>query len=137
MKDDANDHIRASRLENALRALQTAITEVQEALAEARAESGSLSTDNYQLNRGSTPKSVSLSPWKSNLSKKRILFGLSVVCLLICAGGATAHYLLWSWGNRAHPIGWLLSIVFLLLAFAPPPREGASWLKSLIRPTTA
>src|SRR5438034_8913480 len=81
---------------------------------------------------------MGLSQWKSRLSiAKILLFSLSVVSLLIGAGGATAHYLGWSWGNRAHPIGWLLSMLFLLLAFAPSPRESARWLKSLIRPSTA
>jgi hypothetical protein len=39
---------------------------------------------------------------------------LSVVILLIGADGATAHYLRWSWGDRTHPIGWLLGMLFLL-----------------------
>jgi hypothetical protein len=65
---------------------------------------------------------MGLSQWKSRLSIARILlFSLSVVSLVIGAGGATAHYLRWSWGNRAHPIGWLLSLFFLLLAFLPSP----------------
>src|SRR5882724_9509888 len=81
---------------------------------------------------------MGLSQWKSRLSiAKILLFSLSVVSLLIGAGGATSHYLGWSWGNRAHPSGWLLSMLFLLLAFAPSPRESARWLKSLIRPRTA
>jgi DNA-binding beta-propeller fold protein YncE len=78
------------------------------------------------------------SQWKSKLSIPRILlFSLSVVSLLIGAGGATAHYLRWSWGNRAHPIGWLLGMLFLLLALLPQPRELAASLKSLIKPKTA
>ncbi len=81
---------------------------------------------------------MGLSQWKSRLSiAKILLFSLSVVSLLIGAAGATSHYLRWSWGNRAHPIGWLLSMLFLLVAFAPSPRESARWLKSLIRPRTA
>ena len=75
------------------------------------------------------------SQWKSKLSiPKILLFSLSVVSLLIGAGGATAHYLRWSWGNRAHPVGWLLGMLFLLLALLPQPRELAASLKSLIRP---
>jgi DNA-binding beta-propeller fold protein YncE len=78
------------------------------------------------------------SQWKSKLSiPKILLFSLSVVSLLIGAGGATAHYLRWSWGNRAHPVGWLLGMLFLLLALLPQPRELAASLKSLIRPKTA
>ena len=56
---------------------------------------------------------------------------------MIGAGGATAHYLRWSWGNQAQPIGWLLGILFLLLAFCPPPHQIAANLKSLIKPKTA
>jgi hypothetical protein len=55
----------------------------------------------------------------------------------LAAGGATAHYLSWSSGNRAHSIGWLLGMLFLLLALLPQPRELAASLKSLIRPKTA
>src|SRR5437870_860996 len=78
------------------------------------------------------------SQWKSKLSIPRILlFSLSVVSLLIGAGGATAHYLRWSWGNRAHPIGWLLSMLFLLFAFLPAPHDLATSLRSLIKPKTA
>ena len=78
------------------------------------------------------------SQWKSKFFIPRILlFSLSVVSLLIGAGGATAHYLRWSWGNRAHPIGWLLGMLFLLLALLPQPRELAASLKCLIKPKTA
>jgi hypothetical protein len=84
------------------------------------------------IDAGSTVKPIGLSRWKSSLSLAKILlFSLSVASLLIGAGGATAHYLGWSWGNRAHPIGWLLSMLFLLLAFAPPPREGSFGFSSL------
>src|SRR5437867_13369113 len=75
---------------------------------------------------------------KTGLSTPRILLlSLSFVCLAICAGGATAHYLKWAWGNRAQPVGWLLSMLFLLLAFSPPPRRIAAGLKSLINLRTA
>jgi len=167
------------------------------------------------------------SQWKSKLPILRILlFSLSVVSLLIGAGGATAHYLRWpkptpppppaplpisgEWtpcasemqqcnfsgtkqvrfgangiynygtftggvlcansifgdpingmvkhcdyadiigptptptpkliqtlGNRAHLIGWLLGMLFLLLALLPQPRELAASLKSLIGLKTA
>ncbi|HXM27006.1 MAG TPA: hypothetical protein VN957_13380 [Chthoniobacterales bacterium] len=40
-------------------------------------------------------------------------------------------------GNRAHPIGWLLGMLFLLLALLPQPRELAASLKSLIGLKTA
>src|SRR5438093_9637785 len=81
---------------------------------------------------------MDLSQWKSRFSTPRILLlGLSFLSLLICAGGATAHYLKWAWGNRAQPIGWLLGMLFLLFAFSPPPRQIAANLKSLIKPKTA
>src|SRR6266581_1876879 len=82
---------------------------------------------------------MDLSQWKSRFSTPRILLlGLSFLSLVICAGGATAHYSKWAWGNRAQPIGWLLSMLFLLLAFSPPPpRQIAASLKSLIKPKAA
>ena len=36
---------------------------------------------------------------------------------------ATAHYRKVAWGDPWQPIGWLLSMFFLLLAFLPDPRE--------------
>src|SRR6266705_358072 len=82
---------------------------------------------------------MDLSQWKSRFSTPRILLlGLSFLSLVICAGGATAHYSKWAWGNRAQSIGWLLSMLFLLLAFSPPPpRQIAASLKSLIKPKAA
>src|SRR2546426_7263713 len=71
------------------------------------------------------------------LTPRTLLLGLSFISLLIGAGGATAHYLRWSWGNRAHPIGWLLGLLFLLLALLPQPRELAASFKSLLKPKTA
>jgi hypothetical protein len=75
---------------------------------------------------------------KSGLSTPRILFlALSFVSALVCALGAAAHYLKWTWGNPWHPIGWLLSMLFLLCAFLPGPHRLAIGFKSLIKPTTA
>jgi hypothetical protein len=75
---------------------------------------------------------------KSGLSTPRILFlGLSFVSALICALGAAAHYLKWTWGNPWQPIGWLLSMLFLLCAFLPGPHRLATGFKSLMKPTTA
>jgi hypothetical protein len=74
------------------------------------------------------------SQWKSKLSIPRILlFSLSVVSLVIGAAGATYHYLRWSWRNRAHPIGWLLSMLFLLLAFSLPPPQIATHTADRLR----
>ena len=66
-----------------------------------------------------------------------LLLGLSFVNLVICAVGGAAHYLKSVWGDRAQPIGWLLSMLFLLLAFSPQPRQIAARLKSLINRRTA
>jgi hypothetical protein len=75
---------------------------------------------------------------KSGLSTPRILFlGLSFVGALVCALGAAAHYLKWTWGNPWQPIGWLLSMLFLLCAFLPGPHRLATGFKSLIKPKTA
>ena len=71
-------------------------------------------------------------------SRLRLLFlSLSVVSLVLCALGATAHYLKWALGNPWQPAGWLLAMLFLLLAFAPQPRQIASSLQSLITPKAA
>jgi hypothetical protein len=81
---------------------------------------------------------MNLAPKKDGLPILRILFlGLSLVSLSVCAFGAAAHYLKWAWGNPWQPIGWLLSMLFLLLAFLPQPRELTHRLKSLIHRKTA
>src|SRR6266487_350381 len=75
---------------------------------------------------------------RGGLPTLRILFlGLSLVSLAACAFGAAAHYLNWGWGNPWQPIGWLLSMFFLLCAFLPNPRGLAAGFKSLIKPKTA
>src|SRR5207244_11680965 len=77
-------------------------------------------------------------PKKDGLPILRILFlGLSLVSLSACAFGAAAHYLKWAWGNPWQPIGWLLSILFLLLAFLPEPRGLATGFRFLVKPRTA
>ena len=71
-------------------------------------------------------------------SRLRFVFlSLSVVSLLLCTLGATAHYLKWAWGNPWQLIGWLLSMVFLLLAFLPGESEFRANFKSVIKPKTA
>src|SRR6266478_2939676 len=75
---------------------------------------------------------------KSQLLTPRIvLLGLSLVSLAICAWAGAAHYRQLAWGDPWHPIGWLLSMFFLLCAFLPDPRGLATGFKSLIRPKTA
>jgi hypothetical protein len=61
---------------------------------------------------------------------------LSVVSLVLCALGATAHYLKWAFGNPWQLLGWLLSMLFLLLAFLPGPSELKANFKSVIKPKT-
>ena len=71
-------------------------------------------------------------------SRLKLLFlSLSVVSLVLCALGATAHYLKWALGNPWQLVGWLLSMVFLLLAFLPGPGELRPNFKSVIKPKTA
>jgi DNA-binding beta-propeller fold protein YncE len=72
---------------------------------------------------------------KSQLSTPRVLFfGLSVLSTVICAWAAAAHYLKSPWGDLWQPVGWVLSMVFLLLAVRPNPGELATSGKGLITP---
>ena len=66
-----------------------------------------------------------------------LLLGFSFISLAICVIGAAAHYLKWAWGDYAQPIGWLLAMLFLLLAFSLEPRQIPATLKSFINPRTA
>jgi DNA-binding beta-propeller fold protein YncE len=49
----------------------------------------------------------------------------------------TAHYRKASWGDPWQPIGWLLSMLFLLAAFTPTARGLPRGFKSLVKPKTA
>jgi hypothetical protein len=61
----------------------------------------------------------------------RLLFlALSGASVIACAIGATLHYSKRAWGNGAHPAGWLLAMLFLLLAFSSPPRQIVSSLRA-------
>jgi DNA-binding beta-propeller fold protein YncE len=72
------------------------------------------------------------------LPARRTLFlGLSVLALGICVFGGIAHYRKASWGDAWQPIGWLLSMLFLVAAFTASPRELAGRLKSLANPKAA
>jgi len=66
-----------------------------------------------------------------------LLLALSVISLVICVVGATAHYRKASWGDPWQPVGWLLSMLFLLAAFTASPRELAGRFKSLANPKAA
>jgi len=70
-------------------------------------------------------------------ARRSLFLGLSLVALAVCVSGGIAHYLKASWGDPWHPIGWLLSMLFLLAAFAAGPRELADRLKSLTNPKAA
>jgi DNA-binding beta-propeller fold protein YncE len=81
---------------------------------------------------------VELANGKSRLFTTRILLlALSVISLVICIVGATAHYRKASWGDPWQPIGWLLSTLFFLAAFTASPRELAGRLKALANPKAA
>jgi hypothetical protein len=56
---------------------------------------------------------------------------------VICAWAGVAHYRRLTWGDQWHPIGWIGSMVFLLLAFSPGPGELRVKRKSVIKPKTA
>jgi len=56
---------------------------------------------------------------------------------VLCALGATAHYLKWAWENPWQLVGWLLSMVFLLIAFLPGPSERRANFKSVSKPKAA
>ena len=66
-----------------------------------------------------------------------LLFGLSFLSAVIGASAAVAHYRKSIWGNVWQPIGWLLSMLLLLLAVLPNPRELAVGLKRSITPKAA
>jgi hypothetical protein len=69
-----------------------------------------------------------LSRW---FSRQRVLsLGLSVVSFLVCGLGAVLHYLKLAWGNPWQLTGWLLSMLFLLLAFAPSPGKTTKLLRA-------
>lgn len=68
---------------------------------------------------------------------RAVLVSLSVVSLMICVFAGIAHYRKASWGDPWQPIGWLLSMLFLLAAFTASPRELAGRFKSLASPKAA
>jgi DNA-binding beta-propeller fold protein YncE len=81
---------------------------------------------------------LELPPLKSQPGTPRILLlGLSLVSTAICAFAAAAHYRKSPWGSVWQPIGWLLSMLFLVLALLPSPAQSAAGLKALVRPRTA
>jgi hypothetical protein len=80
---------------------------------------------------------VDLSQKKARFLTPRILLlGFSFVSLVICVLSGTAHYRKAGWGGSWHPIGWLLSMAFLMFAFLPGHRDLTAGAKSLIKPKT-
>ncbi|MGC1323956.1 MAG: SBBP repeat-containing protein [Candidatus Udaeobacter sp.] len=57
--------------------------------------------------------------------------------MVTCAFAAAAHYHKSPWGSVWQPIGWLLSMLFLLAAFTASPRELAGRFKPLANPKAA
>jgi DNA-binding beta-propeller fold protein YncE len=107
-------------------------------------------------------KAMKLGPGKSQLlTPRNILVGLSVISLVICAWGGAAHYQQAAsqqsvdaarqalegyrdashtkppWGDPWQPIGWLLSMLFLLAAFFPGRERIATGFKSLLKVKSA
>jgi hypothetical protein len=81
---------------------------------------------------------MKLAQGKSLLLTPRIVpLGLSIISLVLCAWAGAAHYRKLAWGDPWQPIGWLLSMFFLLCAFLPEPRGLATGFRSLIKPKTA
>jgi hypothetical protein len=81
---------------------------------------------------------VDVSDAKSRLLTPRtVLLGLSFIAMVICALAGAAHYRKVAWADPWQPLGWLLGMFFLLLAFLPAPRELIVSLKALIRPKPA
>ena len=71
------------------------------------------------------------------LTPSVILLGLSLISLAICAWAGAAHYQKATWGDPWQPIGWLLSMLFLLAAVFPGGERTATGFKSLIKPKPA
>src|ERR1051326_2223816 len=71
------------------------------------------------------------------LTSRSILLVFSVVSLVICALAGAAHYRNPGWGDLWQPVGWLLSMLFLLAALFPGRERCATDFKVLLRPKTA
>lgn len=70
-------------------------------------------------------------------ARRPLFLGLSLVAFGVCILGGIAHYCKASWGDPWQPIGWLLSMLFLLAAFTAIPRELVGRFKSLATPKAA
>ena len=67
---------------------------------------------------------------------RQVFLVLAGISLAACATGACLHYLKRAPGNAAHPAGWLLGMLFLLLAFSPRPRRIIESFKSSLNART-
>ena len=65
-----------------------------------------------------------------------LLLGLSLASFVVCILSGAAHYLKAGWGDSWHPIGWLLSMAFVVFAFLPGQRDLTAGFKSLAKPKT-
>jgi hypothetical protein len=92
--------------------------------------------DRADLNLGNgTRKILPVLPLRSRFVRLRIAFlALSFIAMVICGCAGAAHYRRSGWGDAWQPIGWLLSMLFLLLAVLPNPRALATGLKTSITP---
>ena len=87
---------------------------------------------------GPTRRIAKLPPLKSGLLTPRFVFlGLSLIATAVCACAAAAHYRKSAWGDPWQPIGWLLSMLFLICAFLSDARGLAASFRPLIKPKTA
>ncbi len=66
-----------------------------------------------------------------------LLLGLSLASLVVCALSGAEHYRKADWGDSWHPIGWLLSMAFLMFAFLAGRRDLTAGFKSLVKLKTA
>jgi DNA-binding beta-propeller fold protein YncE len=81
---------------------------------------------------------VDLPQLKSSLRKPRVLLlGLSCAAMIVCALAGAAHYRKSAWGDVWQPIGWLLSMSFLLSAFVPRACDMSAPLRKLVNPKPA
>src|SRR5262245_6776029 len=67
---------------------------------------------------------------------RMVLLGLSIISRMFCVGAGAAHYSKAVWGDPWQPSAWLLSLLFLLLAFLPNPGGLKTGFKSLVKPKT-
>jgi len=70
------------------------------------------------------------------LTPKTLFLGLSFIATVVCALSGAAHYRKMTWGDAWHPVGWLLGMLFLLLAFLPGRDFLNAGFRSLVKPKT-